>query len=226
MKASIIIPTRHRAWLLEKRLKTLLKHTPELFNGEAELIIAGDIDDTMTYDMLENLYLHTTGIKWLACLPLDLPCNKWNVSTKMAKGDWLVTISDDCVPINNWLRNAFETPNKGFIGLPDGVTGGRNLSFTPLYMATRDWLIKNNGGVLVIPKYKSWYADIETCMRAQRSNTYVVGFRSTCTQLHTCFGTAKNDEMYKLGESRRQDDQQMFIYRQINNFPDDFERCL
>lgn len=221
MKASIIIPTRNRSKLLEKRLKTLFKNTPELFNGEADLTIALDADDKETIEFVVKSPLREKTFN-----PLELPCIKWNETARECKGDWLITISDDCVPQPNWLRNAFATPNKGFIGLPDGVTGGRNFAFTPLYMATRDWLCKYNGGVLVIPKYKSWYADIETCMRAQRSQTYVVGMQSVCTQLHYEFKTAKNDEIYKLGQSRREDDKQMFVYRQIRQFPDDFERVL
>jgi hypothetical protein len=220
-KASIIIPTRHRSQLLESRLATLKQNTPEIIDGTAEVIIVSDFDDLVTYNMIQG-----TGFVQLQVEPLTIPSIKWNRASQIAKGEWLVTISDDCIPEPYWLTHALDSLNHGFLGLPDGVTGDRNRYFTPLYMATREWLRKYNGGVLVIPVYKSWYADIETCQRAHRSRTYIVSGRSVVTQLHAIFNTAPDDEIYKLGESRRAEDLQTYNLRSSKGFPDDFERCL
>lgn len=224
IKTSIIIPTRNRAKALEKRLDILIDNTPEINEGEAELIFAIDTDDVQTYKMLEKFMRSEFNVSENE--PLEIPAIKWNQACKIAKGEWLVTISDDCVPEKQWLFNAFNTNNHGFIGLPDGVTGARNQFFTPLYMATRDWLKKYHGGVLVIPWYKSWYADIETAFRARRAGHYMYAPNSVVTQLHTVFGTADNDDIYKLGETRREADRMMFETRQLSNFPDDFEGVL
>lgn len=216
---SIIIPTRKRSELLRSRLVTLRKHTPELSNGTAELIVVVDSDDYLSINM--------KGIeRKIVVLPLSTPAYKWNRAAKCALGRWLVTISDDCIPEKDWLKNALKTKNKGFIGLPDGVTGDRNNYFTPLYMATRTWLKKYNGGVLVIPHYKSWYADIETANRAHNSNTYVVGEHSTVTQLHSIFGSAPDDEIYEIGRRRQLEDFEMYKRRIQIGFPDDFEGVL
>ncbi len=223
--ASIIIPTRHRAKLLDKRLNYLLKNTPELFNGKADLIIAYDEDDNDTSN-LRNKFGGILEIYWFSNPPLEIPCVKWNNAARKARGEWLVTISDDCMPEDKWLGSALNTVNRGFLGLPDGVTGDRNNLFTPLYMATKEWLRKYNGGVLVIPCYKSWFADVETCIRARRSNTYIVSKNSVVTQLHPVFKTAQDDEMYKLGETRRAEDFKTYHLREDKGFPDDFERCL
>lgn len=220
-EVSIIIPTRMRSQLLGERLETIIKHTPELENRDAELIIALDQDDSETINLVVEKRLDV-----ISCKSLETPANKWNQAVRYARGNWLVTLSDDCIPQDKWLTNALSMLTNGFIGLPDGVTGDRNNLFTPLYMATREWLSKYHGGVLVIPHYKSWYADIETAMRAKRSNTYTVGRNSVVKQLHTVFGTAVNDEIYKLGESRRAEDLAMYNLRSSYGFPDDFERVI
>lgn len=221
-KASIIIPTRNRSALFESRLQILFDNTPELRNGEAELIVSLDKDDNDTRLML---YKYPT-VQIFENPPLEIPCIKWNNAAYCALGEWLVTVSDDCVPENYWLSNALSMLSYGFLGLPDGVTGSRNQFFTPLYMAKREWLRKYNGGVLVIPKYKSWYADIETAMRAHRSHTYVVAGRSVLTQLHSIFQTAPDDEIYRIGRERQAEDKKTYNQREIDGFPDDFEAIL
>lgn len=218
-KVSIIIPTRFRSELFKNRLVTIKKHTPELSNGTAELIVVMDEDDKA------SISLRGIGRK-IIVPPLSTPAFKWNKAARYALGNWLVTISDDCIPEKDWLKNALKTPNKGFIGLPDGVTGDRNNYFTPLYMATKAWLRKYNGGVLVIPCYKSWYADIETAQRAHRSHTYVIAEHSVVTQLHSIFQTAPDDEIYRIGRERQAADLDMFNQRVLARFPDDFERVL
>lgn len=217
---SIIIPTRMRAKLFSERLRKIKENTPEFSNGTAELIVVVDSDDPASINM--------KGIeRRIIVPPLTTPANKWNEACKHALGEWLVTISDDCIPQKDWLRNALiHTENKGFIGLPDGVSGDRNRFFTPLYMATRSWLRKYHGGVLVIPWYKSWYADVETAQRAHRSSTYTVGWTSEVKQLHSIFGTAPSDEIYRIGEMRRAEDLQMFNLRASNGFRDDFEAVI
>lgn len=218
-KVSIIIPTRFRSELLRERLITLKKHTPELSNGTAELIVVMDNDDQKSINL--------RGIeRKIIVPPLSIPAFKWNKAASLALGNWLVTISDDCIPEKDWLSHALKTKNKGFIGLPDGVTGDRNNYFTPLYMATKAWLRKYHGGVLVIPHYKSWYADIETANRAHMSGTFVVGWKSTVKQLHSIFGTAPDDEIYRIGRQRQAEDLRTFECRKMTNFPDDFERVL
>lgn len=223
-EVSIIIPTRHRAELLKKRLSAIVKATPEFNNGVAELIFAIDTDDKATEQMLKRFKLCEFQINLNA--PLEIPASKWNRACRIARGEWLVTMSDDSVPQPNWLKNALKMDSLGFIGLPDGVTGERNKYFTPLYMATRKWLRKYNGGVLVIPKYKSWYADIETANRAHRSGTYMVSWDSPVNQLHAIFNSAPNDEIYRIGEMRRAEDLGVYNLRASQGFPDDFEGVL
>lgn len=221
--ASIIIPTRNRAKLLLPRLKTIFDNTPELRNEKAELIIAHDEDDKETHELLA----HEFALVWApASQPFELPCIKWNNAAKIAQGEWLVTMSDDSEPEFLWLESALDSLNYGFLALPDGVTGARNRFFTPLYMATREWLKKYHGGVLVIPKYKSWYADIETAQRAHRSHSYILAGRSVVAQLHPTFGNAPDDEMYRLGRTRHEEDKRIFEQREKLGFPNDFEGVL
>jgi glycosyltransferase involved in cell wall biosynthesis len=224
VKTSIIIPTRGRHHLLPGRLKELLKLTPELEKEEAELIIVMDEDEEANSDT----YTSEFNCRVVFTPKLEFPAKKWNLGARYSIGEWLVTMSDDSRPLHDkWLYNALnETINHGFLGLPDEM-GERNTSyFTPIYMATREWLKKYNGGVLVIPMYGIWYADIETCERAHKSGTYAVSYGSQVRQLHADFATAPDDEIYRIGKSRRVNDKIVFDYRKRNGFPDDFERCL
>lgn len=223
MKASIIVPTRNRVAYLLPRMRLLERNTPELSNGTAELIFSVDEDDTQTIELVRTCF---SNCPYIINPKLEIPAVKWNNAIPAASGEWLVTVSDDSIVHPNWLTNALRMLTKGFIGLPDGVTGARNNYFTPLYMATREWLRAYNGGVLVIPAYKCWFADIETAERAHRSGTYTVGMNSVVEQLHADFKTAENDSIYDIGRQRRNDDYLMYEKRKALGFPDDFERVL
>lgn len=224
-EVSIIIPTRNRSQLLGERLKVIVENTKELIDGTAELMIVVDGDDLESKRVVSDSLIHQPHAI-VHSKPLELPCNKWNQAAVLAQGYFLVTLSDDCVPEPGWLTNALSLISYGFIGLPDGVTGERNNQFTPLYMATKTWLKKYNGGVLVIPCYKSWYADMETAWRARRARHYMISPYSTVKALHTDFGTAPNDDMYELGKSRREADLKLFKLRGDKGFPDDFKGVL
>ena len=93
-------------------------------------------------------------------------------------------------------------------------------------MMTKEWARKFHGGVLVIPHYKSWYADVETCARAQASLTFRLAKNSVVRALHPLFGNAENDEIYQIGQSRQKEDLKIFNERKIEGFPDDFESVL
>jgi len=222
-RAVIILPTRKRAKFLRSRLELILRRTPEIGSSDAFFIVAADVDDNETIKVVNDLKLPVFFNR-----SEEIPCMKWNFTVEWYEENfvpekenlWYVTLSDDCEPVENWLSYALdETKNSGFIGLPDLITGERNKLFTPLYTATRKWLVENNDGLLVPPYYKSWYGDIEIAMKAQASNTYVVGWRSGVLQLHSCFNTAPDDEMYKLGRSRQMEDSITFQRRQVQGFP-------
>lgn len=219
----IIIPTRRRSGLLTERLRVLERNTPELHNDKAVVTIAYDVDDPETREVISKNfgYFHISPN-----LSLALPCDKWNKAAANSRAEWLVTMSDDSIPHPDWLTNALGMISYGFLGLPDGITGERNKMFTPLYMATRQWLKDFNGGVLVLPMYKSWYADIETCERAKRSGTWMLADRSVVEQVHECFGTAPNDEIYELGKTRRVEDFKTFMRRRNEGYPNDFKGVL
>ena len=222
LKVSIIIPTRKRSSLLIPRLRCIERNTPELRSGGAELIYVVDEDDPDSRSLLEKNNHRLTIVP-----KLTTPANKWNhVLPDIARGEWLVTLSDDSAPHPNWLTNALVTKNYGFLALPDQNLERSRNQFTPLYMATREWLRKFNGGVLVLPVYGIWYADIETCFRAQKSLTYTVAWNSMVEQLHADYGSAPDDETYAIGRARRISDLKIFEERQRQGFPDNFERIL
>ena len=116
-----------------------------------------------------------------------------------------------------WLERALRTPNQGYIGLPDGEIPLEN--FCPHFLARREWLKEVNGGVLSIPNYKSWFTDVETARRAQRSGGYAFSDELLIEHLRK---SLPNDKTYEIGRQYQARDAEIFIIREKAGFPDDF----
>jgi glycosyltransferase involved in cell wall biosynthesis len=212
---SIILPTRKR----HKRLQSILNNIEETTDMGYELIIVADRDDPESQEIAKS-----TKSRLLISDPENQAIEKWNFGAKIAVGDWLFICSDDIVLPLNWLSRAYATPNTGFIGLPD-QKNPLGLGFTPFYMAKRSWLKAYNNRVLVIPHYKTWGCDVETCERASRVNQYAVA-DLVITHNHLIWGLAESDESYQRGQANWERDLQVLNLRRANGYPNDFEGYL
>jgi GT2 family glycosyltransferase len=103
---SILIPTYNRAEELERCLNSLITQTGDPEN--IEIIISDDSDSLgqiQKYEQNPTKIIHLKG-------PQKGPAANRNYAAKIAKGEWLIFLDDDCIPCYNWLTNylqAFES---------------------------------------------------------------------------------------------------------------------
>jgi GT2 family glycosyltransferase len=96
MKFSVIIPTCNRNDLLVKCLGLLVPACKKLANADYEIIITDDSKENQAKSLLE----HFPETKW-AEGPKRGPAANRNNGVKNAKGEWLIFIDDDCLPLPN-----------------------------------------------------------------------------------------------------------------------------
>ncbi len=215
---SIIIPTLDRPQKLVKSLEKL-KNTTR--THETEVIIIVDEEDKATQAILKDNSLAKNGCFIVPGHPS--PVSKWNFGAKQSKGEWLVLGSDDIDWSHEWLTLSLSTPNAGFLALRDFPNSDK--FYEPHYMATREWLKKNQGGVLCVPHYKHWGLDLEVAMRAHRTFTYRVS-RAVLPHLHYLWGMAVNDSTYNRALPHQLIDLELYKQREKDGFLDDYEGYL
>ncbi len=214
-KVSVIIPTRKRHDALRRSLGTLKATAPG-----AEIVVVNDDDDHISEiiavelgaDVWTNRDSSLTGIP------------KWNMGIAYADADWLVTGADDVIWHDGWLDAALKTENKGFIGLNDMHTPQDQ--YCTHYMVTRQFAKEHLGGVLQIPAYKSWYSDVEVCVRAKQAGAYVYAPDAIVEHVHPQDGKTPTDEIYERGAKYQAEDLVTFSYRMRAGFPNDYEAVL
>lgn len=99
MKLSVIIPTCNRNDLLGKCLD-LLAPAKQTIADKYEVIVTDDSRENIAWDLIDKTY---PWVKW-AEGPKRGPAANRNNGAKMASGDWLVFIDDDCLPDKNLLQ--------------------------------------------------------------------------------------------------------------------------
>ena len=214
MKISFIIPSLNRPKQLAMSILALKESTK---HHDVEIIPILDDNDYRSRHTLGNL-----DIPFLTYPnPID-PVTKWNFGAQKSQGDWIFHCSDDhnWSNVDDWLKKTIETKDhKGWIGIQDQFR--TNKWFCPFFLASRDWLRRNQGAVFVVPHYKHWGIDCEIALRAIRTNTYIVNPDVRFHHSHPCFGYP-TDETYRVAEPKYKIDMDLFYQRRANGFPDDF----
>lgn len=96
---SVIIPTCNRNDLLDLCLEKLSHSFQKMLPEVYEVIVSDDSKDNNARNLIENKY---SWARWISG-PKKGPAANRNNGAKLAKGDWLVFIDDDCLPLNNLL---------------------------------------------------------------------------------------------------------------------------
>jgi GT2 family glycosyltransferase len=99
---SIIIPTCDRNDLLSNCLDLLHNSNPSILNVY-EVIVTDDSKNCIAKKLIEESY---PFVKWVDG-PKRGPAANRNNGAKIAKGDWLIFLDDDCLPQKEWL-NSYE----------------------------------------------------------------------------------------------------------------------
>lgn len=232
---SVIIPSKGRPAQLVACVERLFETTTILRAAglTLEVVIVMD-DDRPTWDAVWNK--HETRGLWHDLVTLVYrehlsgPIAAFNEGLRQSSGELLVTGSDDLVWGDGWLTCALEAldtlPDKdGLVGLNDGAPITRD--YATLWLCTRRWVKREQGGCLLVPVYQRQFADPEACIRAQRSGHYVYAEKALVTHRHHLWGTAELDDTYRLNNMHiYRQDEALYNDRFKRGFPDDFEPAL
>lgn len=98
---SIIIPTCNRNELLGKCLDQLHASVQNFSADQYEVIVSDDSKSNGAKDFIDK---HYSWVKWVEG-PKRGPAANRNNGAKIAKGEWLIFLDDDCEPDNNLLKS-------------------------------------------------------------------------------------------------------------------------
>src|ERR1700761_1073266 len=108
MLLSVIIPTFKRRETLNACLKSLAPTVQSLSQELFEVIVTDDAADDDTRAFMQKEYpwaIHNNG-------PKKGPAANRNSGAKASKGDWLIFLDDDCVPLPGFLSGYAEAIKK------------------------------------------------------------------------------------------------------------------
>jgi GT2 family glycosyltransferase len=110
---SIVIPTCNRYDLLSNCLDLLFTQNPNIKNNY-EVIVTDDSTNDISQKRIEEFY---PFVKWVEG-PKKGPAANRNNGAKLAKGEWLLFLDDDCLPQKEWLSsyiNAIKASDDNFV---------------------------------------------------------------------------------------------------------------
>ena len=216
MKLSAIIPTKRRGAQCAKMIERLFETTQ---GQDVEAIVVAY--PTPDLDAVFNVM---TRYPLRIYLDLGNAIAAWNLGASMANGDTFLIVDDDSYFYPDWLTCALESYTTGFVGLNDLYTNGADWSTR--YLMRRECVVNVLGGVVQVPHYRSWCADLETCRRAQAAGRYVYEPRAIVEHRHWQLGKAPQDETYRDGDKEHAADQQIYELRAAMGFPSDYNAVV
>lgn len=117
IKASIIIPTKNGGEIFQKVIDKVLA---QVLNGGFEIIVIDSGSKDQTVEYIKSKQLLYNNLKLFEILPQDFGHGKTrNYGASLAKGEFLVFITQDALPYNNeWLEGIVKP-----FGLSDDIVG-------------------------------------------------------------------------------------------------------
>lgn len=221
-RLALILPSRGRPEQLLRCIDRIVEVTPSPF----ELTVVLDMDDEASRCSVPRY----PGVQVVLVPPCRGPIYKWNVGlSRSPEADLYVLGADDQWYNPGWLAAALEdgiARGYGLVGLNDGHNADHDLYWSTLFLATRDFLIHHNGGVLAIPCYTSYFVDVETTDRAIRAGEYLYAERASVEHRHAAYGKALTDSTYAWSQPHFDLDKKTYERRKAAGFPDDFSPVL
>jgi GT2 family glycosyltransferase len=117
MVISVIIPTCNRNDFLCRCLDALASGAHPI-NDEWEVIVTDDSKVNMARLLIADKY---PWVKWIEG-PKHGPAANRNNGAKLAQGEWLVFLDDDCIPQKEWLKSYIEVIQRGEVQVLEGST--------------------------------------------------------------------------------------------------------
>ena len=100
MLFSVVIPTFERPQDLQAAL-IALSQKKQLYKKTFEIIVSDDSNDDRSRLLIESKF---NGVKWTPG-KRNGPAGNRNSGAKIAKGEWLIFIDDDCIPESNFIQS-------------------------------------------------------------------------------------------------------------------------
>lgn len=212
---SIIIPSRDRPHGLLRAIISMLTTTRDY---DVEIIPVLDGPDCVSRDLI---------LSFPFIVPVIMPDSyvhghaqqKYQAGYKAARGDWIVSGSDDITFCPGWLDAMLAHPNQGYIGFYDALHRGR---LATLVMASRDYIETTMHGRFGLPWYHVHGADAEWQDRAKAARAFTIceGARFN----HHRSNTAP-DKLQRFGKQFHAKDDATYVARRNAGFPEEWAEC-
>lgn len=217
MKISIIIPTICRPAQVRDYTAQLIR-TVE--GHDTEIIVVAEVNED-ALSLVRELPVRTAfHADWRGSMA------NWNIGAAMATGDHLVLASDDLWWIDGWLDSALEQMERDgtcYCGLNDMLAANHPECDPTHWIITRRGIIDHCGGCIMPPAYVMTYGDNEIAARMRRAGQFAWCAEAMAEHRHVSAGKAKLDRGYLNMQRHLRDDEQTYLRRKLEDWPDDFE---
>lgn len=136
--------------------------------------------------------------------------------------------ADDLVFGPGWAQRAVAALDRlggsGLVGFNDLSSDG--LLYAAHWLASRDFIVNDLGGVMYPQMYKSWWCDREVTDVAQRANKYIWAKDAIVEHFNYTFGKSKVDQTYRDAITNYQADEQLYYDRRARDFPKNYPPVL
>ncbi len=228
---TILLPSRGRAAQLRACIQGLLASVEDrsirhvgrsvaiedrIPGHKIEIVVILDASDPASFEAMRGLPVTvvSTGRDFTTAV------EKYNLGYPVSTGEWIVSGADDLMWYDGWLEAALTTDNDGWVGFNDGHT--QQVGFATHGMVRREVVDRCMAGYFTLPWYKSWYGDFEARARLARGGVrYVIALDALVEHRHPIWGTASEDDTYRLGARFHGEDLAEFNRRSALGFPDD-----
>ncbi len=213
-RVAVLVPVMNRPQNVKPFMESLRAST-----GLATAYFIADRDDNAEIEAVNNagddarLIISDRGPTF---------AGKVNCGFKATTEPWVLVVGDDVRFHPGWLDHAMyaaQVTGKRVIGTNDlankYVMAGQHATH-PLFR--RDYVDELGGswdgpGLIAHEGYHHWFVDNEFCQAALDRDEFVVALASIVEHLHPTADKAPDDEVYKLGRSRRLEDEALYVSR-------------
>lgn len=219
-RVAVIVPVMRRPQNAAPFMQSLRAST-----GLATVFAVADMEDRHTRDAWK-----AAGATVLNCVAGEPGtfARKVNIGASEAATPWLFLAGDDVRFHPGWLDHAQAAAGDQYhvIGTNDlanpRVTSGQHATHMLIRTSYVDEVGASWDGPKVVAHegYSHWYVDDEIVTAAKRRGVWAMALGSVVEHLHPTFGTADNDEVYELGQSKSKQDYARFRQRLATHAPE------
>lgn len=135
--------------------------------------------------------------------------------------------ADDLIFYPDWLGISCAVQDQkrvGLVGFNDLNRDGEELATH--WLATREFLVRFNGGVIYCPHYRSLWCDPELNAIAKREGQFAWAATAIVEHRHPNYGKAVMDGTYQISHHNEAHDREVFERRQAAGFPIDWPAIM